>query len=199
MEPIAHQNSHICLHCKKAYRYPSQLKEHMRFHENDRRFMCTHKNCNKIFFTSSGLQVHTRSHLLEEERPYRCKTCDYGFSTKQHLSAHVRVHSGETPYVCTVPGCVKKFTQDSNLKMHIRRIHTKDRPVKCSMCPYACVVNRDLVKHMKNIHNSSPVADSTTAVATETENFIASAAFVVYADSLLSQDEMPDSFLTEFS
>jgi KRAB domain-containing zinc finger protein len=168
---------HSCIYCGKTHRYASELRQHLRFHEDDRRFPCTHKGCGKIFFTNSGRQAHEYGHLPMEDRPFKCDKCAHCFSTNQHLTDHKRIHSNERPYECVVLGCGKSFAQQANYNMHVRRLHSDARPVKCSMCPYTCVVNRDLVKHAKKNHPIPP-ADKRSGVV------------ILESDMLLPQEDV---------
>ena len=79
--------------------------------------MYTCKECpQKKFKTSHSLQYHQQSVHLEVK--YTCSICEYEASLKVHIQA---VHLG-VKFVC--PNCETKFTMKSNLKKHMRNVHS---------------------------------------------------------------------------
>lgn len=51
-----------------------------------------------------------------------CPICGHLAKQKKDLKKHFRIHTGEKPYGCQL--CPYRSTQNSNLKTHIRRVHT---------------------------------------------------------------------------
>jgi hypothetical protein len=77
-----------CPQCPKSFTHITNLKRHVKLHNGNKPFCCTHPGCDKRFARRSDLQTH------------------------------VRIHTGERPYVCSHDGCGKRFTTCSNLRRH---------------------------------------------------------------------------------
>ncbi|CAL4095859.1 unnamed protein product, partial [Meganyctiphanes norvegica] len=67
--------------------------------------------------------------------------------TKRH-TVLVRVAGDVKWHVCMYRGCSKEFKKPSDLVRHMR-IHTNDKPFKCTKCFRAFAVKSTLVAHMK--------------------------------------------------
>ena len=117
------------------------------------------------------------------ERPFKCDFCEKSFKRKETCSSHMeRVHSQhmmkcklepnlETPvlpppkkkeknprvYDCGI--CGKLFPCPSNLKIHTR-MHTGERPFKCSYCPKDYRHKHDLNLHIRKVHPKIQKKDS---------------------------------------
>lgn len=82
-----------CNWCSKPFKYPSQLKEHIRVHTREKPYPCSY--CSKAFSHSSALTQHERIHT--GEKPFKCSWCDKSFSQSSNLKRHERVHNGPGP------------------------------------------------------------------------------------------------------
>eukprot|EP00035_Acanthoeca_spectabilis_P021366 m.437819 g.437819 ORF g.437819 m.437819 type:complete len:319 (-) comp18164_c0_seq1:188-1144(-) len=80
-----------CEWCQKPFKYPSQLKEHIRVHTREKPYPCTF--CSKAFSHSSALTQHERIHT--GEKPFKCQHCDKSFSQSSNLKRHERVHKNQ--------------------------------------------------------------------------------------------------------
>ncbi|KAB7503872.1 Transcriptional repressor CTCFL [Armadillidium nasatum] len=149
--------------------------------------------CNYCNYTNPKrylLSRHMKSH--SEERPYKCSVCERGFKTLASLQNHVNTHTGIKPHRCK--SCESTFTTSGNkpiytcelcpttcgrktdLRIHIQKLHTSDKPLtckkcgkafpdrytfkqhnkshegekcfKCDLCPYASATLRHLESHM---------------------------------------------------
>jgi hypothetical protein len=114
---------HPCHVCKKSFPTSTGLNKHLKTHNDERQFACTHPGCTKRFSHSSTLKDHMNIHL--QRKPYTCKECGKGFPNGSNLNRHARIHTKSKPYVCNV--CNKAFSQSSNLRVH-QKIH--ERPSK---------------------------------------------------------------------
>merc|ERR1712083_89707 len=67
-------------------------------------------------------------------RPYSC-SCGKTFKEPGRLKRHQKVHTDERQkrFACTHPGCLKRFMQSSDMKRHVKHVHTKDRPFSCKI------------------------------------------------------------------
>ncbi|XP_058447989.1 testis-specific zinc finger protein topi [Malaya genurostris] len=67
-------------------------------------------------------------------RPYLCELCGKTYTQSSHLWQHLRFHNGVRPFTCPETGCNRSFTIRPDLKDHIRKCHTGERPYHCSLC-----------------------------------------------------------------
>ena len=49
---------------------------------------------------------------------------------------HPLSNKSKRPFVC--PTCSKGFAQKIHLETHLKNVHLKDKPYKCSFCEYSC-------------------------------------------------------------
>ncbi|CAJ0571957.1 unnamed protein product, partial [Mesorhabditis spiculigera] len=79
---------HFCDICKKEFRYPSKIKEHLRIHSGERPFAC--EICPARFTQKHLLKSHSRMH--NGERPYKCAYCARCFVSAQQHRMHEKGH-----------------------------------------------------------------------------------------------------------
>jgi len=89
-----------CSWCSKPFKYPSQLKEHIRVHTREKPYPCSY--CAKAFSHSSALTQHERIHT--GEKPFSCTWCEKSFSQSSNLKRHERVHATS----CTHPADARR-------------------------------------------------------------------------------------------
>ncbi|XP_035701562.1 zinc finger protein 37 isoform X2 [Folsomia candida] len=170
--------SYICHICGNAFYLPSDLKGHLNRHEGKSRVKCD--TCNKTFpdvmrlqshqikvhgkdpficdecggsFTSQqGLKLHKKIHVGDKK--FKCQNCDASFIRVETLKDHMRVHTGERPFPC--PHCKKAFRNKTNLRVHVKGIHTPGyvtpTPHKCSHCDKAFQYPLLLEGHIRQAH-----------------------------------------------
>eukprot|EP01113_Clastostelium_recurvatum_P016283 TRINITY_DN1927_c0_g1_i4.p1 TRINITY_DN1927_c0_g1~~TRINITY_DN1927_c0_g1_i4.p1 ORF type:complete len:374 (-),score=76.94 TRINITY_DN1927_c0_g1_i4:18-1139(-) len=82
----------------------------------------------------------------------------------QHVNEHVadqrnrKTFSGAR-YFCEWDGCsraLKPFTSTGNVVIHLRYLHTGERPFACSGCDAKFVQNCDMKQHARNVHAIKP-------------------------------------------
>ncbi|XP_028164768.1 gastrula zinc finger protein XlCGF26.1-like [Ostrinia furnacalis] len=164
-----------CHLCKKIYKTPNSLRDHMKLHTVDRKRNYTCDRCGKMFYNKGTLTSHIMSH--DKVRPHVCKICNKSFLFPNMLRRHVEMHSGVKPFPCEMCGrcfrlqyqlnahkiihtdamphvctyCNKAFRFKQILKNH-ERLHTGAKPYSCSQCHMEFTNWSNYNKHMKRRH-----------------------------------------------
>jgi len=126
------------------------LVRHVRYkHTHEKPHKCT--ECDYASVELSKLKRHIRCHT--GERPYQCPHCTYASPDTFKLKRHLRIHTGEKPYQCDI--CNMCFTQSNSLKAHKLTHNVGDKPeFQCELCPTTCGRKTDLRIHVQKLHTS---------------------------------------------
>jgi len=78
---------YICQTCKKEYKRPDALRNHMQTHNQNTIYSCTESGCNAQFRQINALQCHLLKH---NSKRFVCdfEGCQKSFFTFQHLEQH---------------------------------------------------------------------------------------------------------------
>ncbi|CAH2103286.1 unnamed protein product [Euphydryas editha] len=141
---------HICKYCKSPFTTSGELVRHVRYrHTHEKPHKCT--ECDYASVELSKLRRHVRCHT--GERPYQCPHCTYASQDTFKLKRHLRTHTGEKPYKCD--HCNMCFTQSNSLKAHKLIHNVSEKPVfACELCPTKCGRKTDLRIHVQKLHTS---------------------------------------------
>uniref|UniRef100_A0A2A4JJL3 C2H2-type domain-containing protein n=1 Tax=Heliothis virescens TaxID=7102 RepID=A0A2A4JJL3_HELVI len=141
---------HVCKYCNSPFTTSGELVRHVRYkHTHEKPHKCT--ECDYASVELSKLRRHVRCHT--GERPYQCPHCTYASPDTFKLKRHLRTHTGEKPYKCE--HCNMCFTQSNSLKAHRLIHNVSEKPVySCELCPAKCGRKTDLRIHVQKLHTS---------------------------------------------
>jgi len=111
--------------------------------------------CNTIYKSMRYLRSHqTSSHSGDKQ--YQCSVCKKDVSHVSvrllHRTAHLDYNTATTSRIeCGI--CGKVLTSKKGLKEHMIR-HEGLKPVKCTLCEWACVSKSEMPPHMAKYHNA---------------------------------------------
>lgn len=157
---------HRCPLCSKAYMRLNDLEHHKKIvhaggaaPQRSGSLLCDF--CGKEFKFRSQLAVHFQTHT--GERPHLCDVCGRKFCRQYQLERHkILVHfnhsdDGEplpaaaaaATFPCTV--CGRRLKSQALLAAH-SRIHSGDKPHRCSICPRSFLRATCLKQHHLRVH-----------------------------------------------
>lgn len=126
-----HEKPHKCNLCDYASVELSKMRNHMRCHTGERPYQCPH--CTYASPDTFKLKRHLRIHT--GEKPYECDFCHARFTQSNSLKAHLLIHKevGDKPiYRCEL--CPTTCGRKTDLRIHVQKLHTSDKPLKCKRC-----------------------------------------------------------------
>lgn len=116
-----------------------------------------------IVYPSAKIKLSpTDKYLLRTDsidRPYMCGYPDCGntYKSSGHLRAHMFEHTHVSEHKCTYPECGPKkyFCSATELKRHIKRVHTEGKEEwTCVLCCRRYVSLQNLTEHMRKKHRN---------------------------------------------
>ncbi|XP_018579277.1 zinc finger protein 208 [Anoplophora glabripennis] len=137
-----------CERCIKVFGTIVDLETH-REKEHAASFTC--EECGQVLHSAKALLIHSRAH--KSLKPYVCETCGRSYSQTSHLWQHMRFHQGIKPFACPHEGCEARYTIRPDLKDHIRKVHTRERPFRCTVCD-KCFLTGSVYYQHRLIHTN---------------------------------------------
>ncbi|VEN42927.1 unnamed protein product [Callosobruchus maculatus] len=137
-----------CERCIKVFGNVADLESH-RDKEHAASFTC--EECGQVLHSAKALLIHSRAH--KSLKPYVCETCGRSYSQTSHLWQHMRFHQGIKPFACPHERCEARYTIRPDLKDHIRKVHTRERPFKCNVCD-KCFLTGSVYYQHRLIHTN---------------------------------------------
>lgn len=140
----------ICEICSKLV-YRHKLNDHLIKHANgERPYICN--ECGKYFAGLQSLKEHLIVRHFQNLASYKCLKCPAIFSLQTRLDSHMSIkHKHGPPKKAFCPHCDAVLANNSNLRSHIRNVHTdaSERPQhKCEICEKIFYSNIQLKTHV---------------------------------------------------
>ncbi|XP_037541028.1 GDNF-inducible zinc finger protein 1 [Nematolebias whitei] len=84
---------------------------------------------------------------------FLCNKCMRTFHYEKSYMKHISTYHGETAdviYCCEV--CQQTFANRSNLKLHVKHVHSTERLFECDICAKTFKRKKDVSRHKKQVH-----------------------------------------------
>lgn len=106
------------------------------------------EECEIDFKRQYNLNQHiTNVHIGEKDA--NCSICKKSFYNEKLRNAHFKIKHPNDKMECICEKCDKKFTTRGNMLQHVRRVHLKEKRLKCDKCDHECFSKGELQNHKK--------------------------------------------------
>ncbi|XP_035678373.1 zinc finger protein 423-like isoform X1 [Branchiostoma floridae] len=144
---------HECSLCRGVYDSPAKLQAHLIEHTfPDKNYQCL--ICGGRFATAQDIQSHAIDHG-PDARKYHCPHCTLTFFFEAELQNHLLSHSEVTPGNFQCLECGQMFNNNVNLSNHLKIHASKDKTLKCSLCPEVFNSTGEMQHHHFSMHSES--------------------------------------------
>lgn len=149
-----HRNTQItCSMCNKLFSSEAGLRVHMKRHSDIKTLACD--LCAKTFHVASDLRNH-KVNTHYKNKIHTCQECDYKTPNHASMSRHRKRHTGSN-VACDV--CGTFVDNEQQLMLHKKRHF--ERNFKCSHCNKTFYGRRNLLTHVRKVHNLYAVGTAT--------------------------------------
>jgi uncharacterized C2H2 Zn-finger protein len=155
----------LCIYCLKTFNSEQARNQHVHDAHKDKKFKCP--DCRKKFTTQEGRVQHQKmvhSNQSAKKSPkkkssenkrskesvwIKCPYCNE-LQAEKELNKHIKKNH---EFAC--PHCTENLKSQKSLKNHIAKNHQDKTFVSfiCDTCEKAFITERDLTKHVKEVHN----------------------------------------------
>ena len=142
-----------CDKCPKEFMQERNLKSHVKqVHESEPLLcdQCDYKTQREDTLKKHKMNMHGRPEDRDDLNKMSCDECGFSTTRLDTLRNHkLSVHQG-IRYNC--PECGKFFTQERNMKMHVRVIHSRETTLSCDQCDYTTLWKDSMHQHIRTKH-----------------------------------------------
>ncbi len=129
---------------------PSRLRVHVQ-KRHSRQYSCSHAGCTEVFALWTQLLKHRASVHVN----LTCHVCQLTLKNRDTFTKHMKTHASAKTFPCPIAPCAKVFSRATNLRVHIRSAHEKEKPFVCSVCDAAFAYKKTLDQHNARGHLNS--------------------------------------------
>ncbi|XP_065082216.1 zinc finger protein 37-like [Ochlerotatus camptorhynchus] len=155
------KESYSCGKCKYKTVFKEALTVHEKRHEQNDHLEgihCSHPSCLKVFPSKAEYQKHLKQGVHKQ---HVCDICGASLKHKYSLEVHLSRHAGVTQFQCTY--CSSSFYTKTELRNHMRSIHTTGERWECSKCKSVFknrkLLNQHLESHVEERNFKCTVCD----------------------------------------
>lgn len=146
-----HGDAHRCNQCYRIFSTLQKLTAHMKkSHQKANLGKSEILHCTKCSYTTTKDRLLTLHNKRTHFMPTNCENCGELISSYKKLMRHLNEHQLRF-FHCDFHGCPYKSVSRSDLQSH-KKSHSKEQPLKCANCEFACKRKSELNRHVKNKH-----------------------------------------------